>query len=135
MCQYFLQIYYLFILCVFIQVKYEISQEQAPEETPETELRPKCTENYCTCDEIPRWNGVQCIQRFWAKFPTLYFRNYKYLPLHVKRLTYLPGRMFLGFPINAINLLEYDIDVADNVLEGILSLYEFNVGGSSIQVI
>lgn len=128
MLQYFLQIYFIFLLCIIIEVNYGISQVHAAGEVvPLSGIVPKgkCTMEYCTCAQIPRWKGVDCSYLLGYGFPTLTFRSLKYLP----------GKMFLGLNINTVILLDRDVDVADNVLEGIIYIIEFKVEASKIKVI
>lgn len=128
MLQYNFQNYFIFLLYVIIQEKIGISHEYAAEESATSsniEPRRKCTSEYCTCAEIPRWDGVDCEPVDWTSFPRLNFRRFRYLP----------ERMFLGLRIHEINLFDPDGTVAENFLEGILGLEKFAVHQSSIQVI
>lgn len=127
MLPYFAQMYFFLMFCVIIQINYGISQEHVLEGTvPLMDIasREKCTNRYCTCAEIPQYNGVDCEVDYWSGFPLLYFKNF----------SYLPGRMFQRLRIHSVYLWDPDSTVAENVLEGIIGLRKFLVERSRIQV-
>lgn len=114
MLHYFFQVYFIFVLFSLIQVNYRVGTARIG----------NCTEENCTCANIPKWNEVSCFHVNESSFPVLHF----------KRVKYLPERMFVGLRLHDIGLLDPDATVADNVLEGILGLDRFLVIRSSIQV-
>lgn len=125
MLQYVLQNYFCILLYIIIQVNYVILSESATgKATTLSDIghRSKCTNENCTCVDVPQWYGVQCRQ---SSFPELI----------LTRVKYLPERMFVGLRIFAVWLMDPDVTVADNVLEGILGLDAFLVQQSRIKVI
>lgn len=128
MLQYHFKINFIFLIYVITQINSAISLEHAAEEAvtlSDTEPRSKCTSDYCTCADIPQWDGVDCEPVDWTSFPRLNFRHFKYLP----------NRMFLGLRLHEINLFDSDGTVAEKFLEGIFGLEKFTVHQSSIKVI
>lgn len=127
MLQYHYHINSIFLIYVIIQVNHCISNEHGAEEAATLSLiepKNKCSSDYCTCAEMPQWDGIDCEPVDWTSFPRLNFRRFKYLPV----------RIFRGLRIHEINLFDPDGTVAENFLEGILGLEKFTVHQSSIKV-
>lgn len=118
-------IYFIFLIYVIIQVNHCILQDGEGSTLSDIEPKRKCTVQYCTCADIPRWDGVDCEPVDWTAFPRLNFRRFKYFP----------EGMLLGLRLNQINLFDPEGNVAENFLEGILGLEKFSVYQSRIKVI
>lgn len=128
MLQCYVHIYFILVLCAFIQVNCGILHENGTTEAEmvsSIEPRGKCGAEFCTCADISVWNGVVCEHVDSSSFPLLGFWHFKYLP----------DRMLEGLRINAVYLWNPDITVAENFLEGIFGLDRFIVIQSSIKVI
>ena len=117
--------FYIFVLCVFIELQYCLLQENEATLAEMSDTVP--TKNYTfyfyKCAHFPKLNGVTC-QDYGFLFPQLEFYNFKHLS----------AGMFDGFHISLISLKDPSITIDEKCLKGMLFLEFFEVHQSSIKV-
>lgn len=135
MFQNFLNIYFIFVFCIIIELNCRIEREIGA-----TEIGPladfiseeKCDSNLtlCCCDDVRNLmdegdccSVLSCLD------------SEKYIELEVYKSAFLPARILPGFHIAMIALHHPNVNVDENIFEEISSIEEFNVHQSNIQVI
>lgn len=140
----YFQICYIFVFCVNIgklclsqentTLKLENLQSVDPGECKYAVCLPtergKCKKVQCRCEDFTteKWEDIKCKDDYGFYFPTLLFQNIKYLS----------GKMFEGYRFRKFDLTimdYYNVTIAENALDGILELEQFEVKRSSIKVI
>lgn len=135
MWQYCSDIYFIFVLCVIVQVHCNIERENGT-----TEMRPladtirevMCDSNVIpwSCDDIQEKlkEGGYCCTSMTCEYVK------KICNLDVFESVYLPARIFSGFHIGTMSLGHPKLNVDENIFEEISSIVEFRVYESNLQV-
>lgn len=135
MAQHFLQIYFIFVLCIFIQVNYGSSQEN---ETTESDYllkyllglvapKTKCESELCSCADFRKFDRVECEQ-----IGGYYISALKFLSHSIMNI---PSKILPGYHLQLLYADDPCITVDENILEEIISLTKFEVLNSGIQVV
>lgn len=139
MLRYKLQITFMFVLYVMIQVNYCVSQESKTKVKVHI-LEEKCENNSC-CDDFRKLSDdVECKKatKFMPYYLYIFHDDFTLDNIYELKFTdieYLAARVFQGKHIRAIFVNNSSVTVDNKVFEGISALDEFYVQRSSIKVI
>lgn len=140
MAQHFLQVCFIFVLCIVIQENYGSSQENKTTESdyllkyllglvaPKT----KCESKLCSCADFRKFDRVECEQ-----IDGYYIYALKFLSHSIKttsKLQNIPSKILPGYHLQLLYAYDPCITVDQNILEEIISLTKFEVLKSGIQV-
>lgn len=137
MWQYCSNIYFIFVLCIIVQVHFSIERENVTTEIrPSADIIPegKCDSNVtlCSCDDIREklmYTNECCMSMSCNDAEELI------VVIEVFKSAYLPARILPGFRIGTMSLGHPKLNVDKNIFEEISYIEKFKVYESNIQVI